>query len=250
MAPTLSLRQLQRTDARFLAIAGATAAGIAFLDCLIYQQLRGALNIELAARWLLATMAPWTLAWIALAQIRAQDRSRAGATFAAVGAGLVLAVAADALLFASEAPGPWQALGQRLQAELPIAAGLLLLRWPWPAPELEGPSGAAIDPRWERLADCDLCRAAGNYVEVVRGQRTELVRARLAEVEATLRHLGFVRVHRSTIVARRLIAGLENEREGLAAVRLSDGRRVRVGRSYRAAVYALRREPRDPAVRN
>jgi hypothetical protein len=233
--------RLRRTDGRFVAAGLALVTILAFLDCVVYQQLRGQADAGLAARWLLATIPPWAIGWIALTRIGAKGRSRWLAAGAVLAAALIGATAADMILFPQGSGDLPREFAQRVQARLPIALALLLLASPH-RPAAEAPAAEpAVAPRWQRLAGCDLCRAAGNYVEVVHGARSQLVRARLSDVEGSLRHFGYVRVHRSVIVARRLIVAFENDRDGLAAVRLADGRRVKVGRSYRSALYALRR---------
>lgn len=233
--------RLRRTDGRFVAAALALVTTIAFLDCVVYQQLRGEADPGLAARWLLATIPPWAIGWIALTRLGAEGQGRSLTAVIIVAAALVGAAAADMILFPQGSDDLLREFVLRVEARLPIALALLLLGWPQGA-DTEAPAAEeAAERRWQRLAGCDLCRAAGNYVEVVHGDRSQLVRARLSDVEGTLRHLDYIRVHRSVIVAKRLIVALENDRDGLAAVRLADGRRVKVGRSYRPALYALRR---------
>ena len=55
------------------------------------------------------------------------------------------------------------------------------------------------------LAEIDWIEAAGNYVRVVTRERTHLMRSTLTQLEQSLDPAKFVRIHRSCLVARRLI---------------------------------------------
>lgn len=83
-------------------------------------------------------------------------------------------------------------------------------------------------PEW-----IDWVRAAGNYVEIRMGGRTVLKRMTMAQAEEALADKAFVRVHRSMLVNRRRIAGLDRK-ERPRHVRLTDGSFVKIGEAYRA----------------
>jgi hypothetical protein len=84
-------------------------------------------------------------------------------------------------------------------------------------------------------------RAAGNYVELFRaGERPQMLRATLAEVEARLATAGFARVHRSWLVALDQVASATPSRSGDLRARLRDGSEVPVSRRYKDALPALR----------
>jgi len=83
-------------------------------------------------------------------------------------------------------------------------------------------------PEW-----IDWVRAAGNYVEIRMGGRSLLKRMTMAQAEEALADKAFVRVHRSMLVNRRRIAGLDRQ-ERPRHVRLTDGSFVKIGEAYRA----------------
>jgi hypothetical protein len=83
-------------------------------------------------------------------------------------------------------------------------------------------------PEW-----IDWVRAAGNYVEIRMGGRSVLKRMTMAQAEEALADKAFVRVHRSMLVNRRRIAGLDRK-ERPRHVRLTDGSFVKIGEAYRA----------------
>jgi two-component system LytT family response regulator len=88
------------------------------------------------------------------------------------------------------------------------------------------------------LASVDWMDAADNYVRLhVRG-REYLVRDTLASLEAQLDPARFVRVHRSAIVQIDRVAEIRSETHGDAELRLRDGTRVAVSRTWRSGVQA------------
>jgi two-component system LytT family response regulator len=88
------------------------------------------------------------------------------------------------------------------------------------------------------LADVDWLGAADNYVTIHAGGREYLVRDTLAAVERRLDPGAFVRVHRSTIVRIDRIVELVPDAHGDFAIRLKDGSRLGMSRSYRPIVEA------------
>ena len=75
--------------------------------------------------------------------------------------------------------------------------------------------------------------AAGNYVELHRGQTPILHRAPLSEMERQLQGAGFIRIHRSRLVRRAAITEVESKPSGDYVVRLADGRELAGSRRYR-----------------
>jgi len=82
----------------------------------------------------------------------------------------------------------------------------------------------------------DWVRAAGNYVEIRVGGRSVLRRMTMAQAEQALVGKAFVRVHRSMLLNRARIAGLDRD-ERPRHVRLTDGSVVKVGEAYRANLH-------------
>lgn len=83
------------------------------------------------------------------------------------------------------------------------------------------------------LTEVVFIEAAGNYVELHRGRTPILHRAPLSQMERQLQGQGFVRIHRSRLVQRALIAEVESKPSGDYVVRLSDGRELAGSRRYR-----------------
>lgn len=87
--------------------------------------------------------------------------------------------------------------------------------------------------RFVPLAEVAWIEAAGNYVELHRGQGPILHRAPLSEMERQLQGAGFIRIHRSRLVRRDAIAQVESKPSGDYVVRLADGRELAGSRRYR-----------------
>ena len=83
------------------------------------------------------------------------------------------------------------------------------------------------------LSEVAWIEAAGNYVELHRGQTPILHRAPLSEMERLLQGAGFVRIHRSRLVRRGGVAEVESKPSGDFVVRLADGRELAGSRRYR-----------------
>jgi two-component system LytT family response regulator len=88
------------------------------------------------------------------------------------------------------------------------------------------------------LADVDWLSAADNYVALHAGAREYLVRDTIAALERRLDPTSFVRIHRSTIVRFDRIAELTPDVHGDFTIRLKDGTRLDMSRSYRSSVEA------------
>ena len=88
------------------------------------------------------------------------------------------------------------------------------------------------------LADVDWLSAADNYVTLHAAGREYLVRDTLAALERRLDPQSFVRVHRSTIARLDRIAELMPDAHGDFIIRLKDGTRLDMSRTYRSTVEA------------
>jgi two-component system LytT family response regulator len=84
-----------------------------------------------------------------------------------------------------------------------------------------------------RTTDIDALEAAGNYVRIVRGERSHLVRGTLGEFEESLKAEGFVRIHRSTLVNADRVQRVSPQVHGDFTVTLESGRTYRMSRNYR-----------------
>lgn len=102
---------------------------------------------------------------------------------------------------------------------------------PTPADSVEVRDGARR--HFVPLAEVAWIEAAGNYVELHRGETPILHRASLSAMERELQGAGFVRVHRSRLVRRGAVAQVESKPSGDFIVRLNDGRELAGSRRYR-----------------
>lgn len=82
----------------------------------------------------------------------------------------------------------------------------------------------------------DWIEAAGDYVALHVGSRTHLVRETLDRLERQMNPFHFLRIHRSTIVARKQIRQLRTLPSRDASVVLVDGTELRASRRYRARI--------------
>jgi DNA-binding LytR/AlgR family response regulator len=78
--------------------------------------------------------------------------------------------------------------------------------------------------------------AERDFVRVHMTDETHLVSAMLGEMEKALDGQDFLRVHRSAIVRRDKVRAVRRGRFSAPVLELDDGRRLQVGRKYRAAV--------------
>ncbi len=114
------------------------------------------------------------------------------------------------------------------------------------APEVAAPAPEAAPKYLERiavemrgqirvvpLAEVDFIQADGAYAEIHAGADTHIVREQMQTLEERLDPADFVRIHRSTIVRLDRVAALLTAAGGDYAVRLHDGRRLKVSRGRR-----------------
>lgn len=114
----------------------------------------------------------------------------------------------------------------------------------YPQPERVADSGDWLDlpesPLLRlRAQDVVLIRSAGNYSEIVANGRAHLVRATLTELSHRFAPLGFVRVHRQTMVNARQVREIRRDPGGRTVIELLCGVSVSPGRSYVRSVEAL-----------
>ncbi|AJP70773.1 LytTR family DNA-binding domain-containing protein [Sphingomonas hengshuiensis] len=89
-----------------------------------------------------------------------------------------------------------------------------------------------------RLADIVLIRSAGNYSEIVADGRAHLVRVALTDLAHRLAPVGFIRVHRQTVVNSRQVREIRKGAGGSRIVELLCGVSVTLGRSYARSVLS------------
>lgn len=83
------------------------------------------------------------------------------------------------------------------------------------------------------VEDVDFIQADGAYAEIHAGEAVYVVRERMQALEAKLDPTQFLRIHRSTIVRLDRVEAMLTAPGGDYAVRLADGRKLRVSRSRR-----------------
>ena len=88
-----------------------------------------------------------------------------------------------------------------------------------------------------KLCDVSWIEADGDYMKVHSRGRALFVRMTMRELERRLDPDMFVRVHRSALVNIDAVTGVEMLPHGDHVTVLTDGSRVRVGRSYRDALF-------------
>src|SRR5262249_15561810 len=89
------------------------------------------------------------------------------------------------------------------------------------------------------VAHIDWLEASGNYGEIHARRESSLHGERMHVLEAQLDPAEFVRIHRSIIVHRAAIAQIRPIAAGDHAVILRGGQRLRLSRTYRAALESL-----------
>lgn len=105
---------------------------------------------------------------------------------------------------------------------------------------------AARDGGRTTLIDVDTIewmRAAENYVELHVGKVTHLVHVPLTTLCGWLNPQDFIRVHRSLVVATRMIRDLEPAGHGEYEIRLHSGVQLTTGRTYHAQIRRLTQNP-------
>ena len=91
------------------------------------------------------------------------------------------------------------------------------------------------------IAQVDYLQAARNYVSVHCEGKEYIVRQTLANLEAKLAPVKFLRTHRSFLVNAGRIAGVQPTDAGAHEIQLENGARIPLSRSYRDAIrVALR----------
>lgn len=89
------------------------------------------------------------------------------------------------------------------------------------------------------IESIDWIGAAGNYVEIHADGDAHLLRQTMAAMEERLDTRLFIRIHRSTIVNIDRIADIHTMHKGEYEVRLVDGTKLTLSRSYRHRLDAL-----------
>jgi two-component system, LytTR family, response regulator len=92
-----------------------------------------------------------------------------------------------------------------------------------------------------RVADIDWIEADGNYLRLVTGDTSHLIRDTMKNVEGRLDPAQFVRVHRSAIVAIDRIRSIESREHGDFVITMANGAKLESSRGYSDRVRGLLR---------
>ena len=207
-------------------------AGTAY--CLIYDLAigEGVIPFHELLTWALFTLSPWVAgALIFERAVRPGDARRTLLLRALVlGFAAYLLSAAATLMLGGDAE-------RAFFTRIPLLATALLLAALYPLKPLPASSRASgfgeedlpVLPEQVIYAS-----GAGNYVELHLGDRTAIWRQTMGGAEAALRTAGFVRIHRSYLVARHAIRDVARTRKGPVEVALISGQCLPVSARYAA----------------
>jgi two-component system LytT family response regulator len=130
---------------------------------------------------------------------------------------------------------------------------LITDRFDCPAPKIAG-SEIKNQGQWARIAikakgrvlfvhpiDVVVAKAQGNYVALVHKSGSYLVRETMVTAEQKLAPLGFVKIHRSTLVNSTLVKDLRRDNTGTYVLRTTDGSEHPVGRAYKDNLKVIAR---------
>jgi two-component system response regulator AlgR len=87
--------------------------------------------------------------------------------------------------------------------------------------------------------EIDLIEAERDYMRLHVGPRSYLLHQTITELARRLDPAAFVRLHRSTIVRRDRITGFKHDGMGVWTAQLTDGKELRIGRTYLADARAM-----------
>jgi two-component system LytT family response regulator len=90
-----------------------------------------------------------------------------------------------------------------------------------------------------RTGEIDYVEAAGNYLSIVVGKESHLIRDTMQNFETRLDPEHFIRIHRSTFVNIDRVRELQPLFGGEYAVMLRDGRQLTLSRTYRTRLQQL-----------
>jgi two-component system response regulator AlgR len=110
--------------------------------------------------------------------------------------------------------------------------------------ELWAPSGSEMVRI--PVARIDRIEAERDYMRLHLGKRSYLIHQTIAELERKLDPDQFIRLHRSSIVRRDVIASLRHDGRGAWQAVLTDGGAISIGRTYLPAARALMGRAGDP----
>jgi DNA-binding LytR/AlgR family response regulator len=244
---------------RFTALAAGLVV-IATIYCLAHGLvIEDEINLPRTLAWAVASTFPWVCAWEGMQCLGARSAQRLQPLLSAavLVAALVVSVALESSLgaiYSADADSLAQIVYRLLPIPLGIAVARRMLRRPSPVrAATESPTERLRDLQVEqvfdiptrngtmtvRAADIEYVRAAGNYVELITGNRTLLMRATLHDLGTQLGDVGFVRVHRSLLVNSLQVLSVRRGPRGRQLVKLNNGEELPVGRQFESNTRAF-----------
>ena len=222
------------------AAAGLSLAAAAY--CLIHGIVIDVeMNLPRTLAWAVTSTLPWLCAWEGLKRLDQRPAQSLQLLRSAVvlTAALVVCVALEYALGAIYSTAT-DSLAQIVYRLLPIPFGIAVVRWlVRPAkPVRASPTDLILDvPTRQgtlavRACDIEYIKAAGNYVELVTGNRTSLMRTTLQDLSDQLAPIGFLRVHRSLLVNPLHVVAIRRGPRGRRVVEVRSGAQLPVGRQF------------------
>ena len=179
---------------RFPAVAGSLAL-LAAGGCLLHGVIIDAeIDLPHTLAWAIKSTLPWVCAWEGLKRLSA----------------VMLRPPKSARAQALSETDRFRALQFERMLNVPTRRGVVALR----------------------ACDIEYVKAAGNYVELMAGDRPLLMRATLNDVTGQLASIGFVRVHRSLLVNALHVVAARRGPRGRRMVELRSGAELPVGRQF------------------
>jgi len=243
------------TPLRFTWVAGGAilvASGYCLAHGLVASD---EINLPRTLAWAVASTLPWVCAWEGLKRLQARPAQRLRRFLAAalLIAALLVCVALEYAL-AAVFTADIDSLPEILYRLLPIPLGIAAARWLLQSstPDVRTAAHAESPASWRalqleqvfdvptrqgrlavRASDIEHVKAAGNYVELVTGDRTLLLRTTLQDLGEQLGSVGFVRVHRSLLVNALHVRATHRGARGRRTVKLRSGTELPVGRQFK-----------------
>jgi DNA-binding LytR/AlgR family response regulator len=222
------------------AAAGLSLAAAAY--CLIHGLVIDVeMNLPRTLAWAVTSTLPWLCAWEGLKRLDQRPAQFLQLLLSAIvlTATFVVCVALEYVLGAIYSTDT-DSLAQIVYRLLPIPVGIAVVRWlvrpSKPARASPTDPVLSVPTRQGTLAvrACDIehIKAAGNYVELITGNRTLLMRRTLQELSDELRAVGFLRVHRSVLVNPLYVVAIRRRRRGRRVVEMRSGAELPIGRQF------------------
>jgi hypothetical protein len=234
----------------------AAAAGLSFAAaayCLAHGLvIDDDINLPRTVAWAVISTFPWLCAWEGLKRLSARPAQPLQPLLAAAMLiGTLVVCAALEYALAAIYSTDTDSLAEIVYSLLPIPIGIAIVRRllqpskPAPAvPQSAAPprQGSQVEPVLDvptrsgmlavRANDIEYVKAAGNYVELITGDRTLLMRTTLHDLGGQLGVAGFVRVHRSLLVNPLHVVATRRGPRGRRLVALRCGAELPVGRQF------------------